>query len=55
MQIRLKRSLLVNEHKNFVVDHPFIFFIVTQSNNIVFVGRMAKIDPLVINLVKEEL
>lgn len=55
MKIRLKRSLIENEHKDFVVDHPFIFFILTQSDSIIFVGRMAKIDPLVINLIKEEL
>ncbi|XP_060880898.1 serpin B4-like isoform X1 [Metopolophium dirhodum] len=30
--------------KDFVVDHPFIFFISTMCNFILFVGRMTKID-----------
>ncbi|CAI6368280.1 unnamed protein product [Macrosiphum euphorbiae] len=30
--------------KDFFVDHPFIFFISTMSNFILFVGRMTKID-----------
>ncbi|NP_001156566.1 serine protease inhibitor 4-like isoform 1 [Acyrthosiphon pisum] len=30
--------------KDFIVDHPFIFFISTRCNFILFVGRMTKID-----------
>ncbi|XP_008183051.1 leukocyte elastase inhibitor isoform X2 [Acyrthosiphon pisum] len=30
--------------KDFIVDHPFIFFISTMCNFILFVGRMTKID-----------
>ncbi|CAI6369441.1 unnamed protein product [Macrosiphum euphorbiae] len=29
---------------DFVVDHPFMFFILTRCNIIIFVGRMTKID-----------
>jgi len=54
MAIRMKRSLIMNEHKDFIVDHPFIFFILTTSCSIIFVGRMTKIDSLA-HLIKEEL
>ncbi|XP_060880830.1 serpin B4-like isoform X2 [Metopolophium dirhodum] len=35
------------QSKYFVVDHPFIFFISTRCNFIMFVGRMTKIDEYV--------
>ncbi|XP_027846973.1 leukocyte elastase inhibitor-like isoform X4 [Aphis gossypii] len=54
MKIRMKRSLIMNEHKDFIVDHPFIFFILTASCSVIFVGRMTKIDSLA-HLIKEEL
>lgn len=55
MAIRMKRSLIMNEPKDFVVDHPFIFFISTKGGRIIFVGRMTKIDSLVQHFIKEEL
>jgi len=55
MNIRLKRSLIMNEHKDFGVDHPFMFFISTKNGSFIFVGRMTKIDSLTQNIFKEEL
>jgi len=55
MATRMKRSLIMNERKDFVVDHPFVFFILTKGGSIIFVGRMTKIDSVVQSLTKEEL
>jgi len=55
MANRMKRSLLMKERKDFVVDHPFVFFISTKGGSIIFVGRMTKIDSMVQYLTKEEL
>jgi len=30
-------------YQDFIVDHPFMFFILTRSNTIIFVGRMTTI------------
>jgi len=55
MAIRLKRSLTMNEHKDFVVNHPFIFGILTKIGSTIFVGRMTEIISIAGNLIKEEL
>lgn len=55
MKIRLKRSLTTNIHTDFVVDHPFIFCILTKSSSIIFVGRMTKTNSLSEEAIKEEL
>jgi len=55
MTIRLKRSLTTNEHKDFVVDHPFVFYILTKNGSIIFVGRMTEIESIVRDFIKEEL
>lgn len=55
MSIRMKRSLIMNEQTDFVVDHPFIFNILNKNSSVVFVGRMTKIDSLGNNNLKEEL
>lgn len=55
MKIRLKRSLPTYIHTDFVVDHPFIFFILTKSSSIIFVGRMTKTNSLSAEAIKEEL
>lgn len=51
----MKRSLAMHEHKDFVVDHPFIFYILTKSSSIIFVGRMTKIKSISGSITKEEL
>lgn len=55
MRIRVKRSLIMNERKDFIVDHPFIFFISNKGGSIIFVGRMTIVDSLVQHFTKEEL
>lgn len=55
MAIRCRRSLKIRENKVFVVDHPFIFYILTKKGSNVFVGRMTKIESTEPNLLKEEL
>lgn len=55
MSIRLKRSLNTYEPKDFIVDHPYVFYILTKIGSIVFVGRMTKIDSLLQTHIKEEL
>lgn len=55
MSMRLKRSLAMNEHKNFVVDHAFIFFILTKNGSNIFVGRMTEIKSISKSFTKEEL
>jgi len=55
MTIRLARSLNTNIHKDFVVDYPFVFCILAKNGNILFVGRMTKINSSVQNLTKDEL
>lgn len=54
MAIRKKRSLKVYEPKDFVADHPFIFYILTKTGSIIFVGRLTNIDTLV-HPIKDEL
>ncbi|VVC37390.1 Serpin domain,Serpin, conserved site [Cinara cedri] len=44
MSIKKKKYSMVNRHEDFVVDHPFIFNIMTKNNTIIFMGRMAIID-----------
>lgn len=34
----------VISRKEVIVDHPFMFFILSRCNSIIFVGRMTKID-----------
>lgn len=44
MSIQKRKRSIVNGHEDFVVDHPFIFNIMTKNNSIIFMGRMTKID-----------
>lgn len=44
MSIQKKKAPQVNGHEDFVVDHPFIFNIMTKNNCVIFMGRMVKID-----------
>lgn len=55
MSIRLKRSINVHEPKDFIVDHPYVFYILTKIDSVVFVGRMAKINSLLQTHINEEL
>lgn len=55
MAIRLKRSLRMNDSKDFIVDHPFIFCILTKNSGIIFVGRMTNINSVALNHIKDEL
>lgn len=56
MGIRLKRSInILCEPKDFIIDHPFVFYILTKIDSIIFVGRMTKIDSLTQNNIKDEL
>lgn len=55
MSVRVKRSLMTNEPKDFVVDHPFLFYILSKNASVIFVGRMTDVDSLAQNLIKEEL
>lgn len=50
----LKKGSLAR-HKDFVVDHPFIFYILTKTGSIIFVGRMTEIKSITENITKEEL
>lgn len=45
----------MSEHKDFVVDHPFIFYILTKNGSIIFVGRTTEIKSVSENITKEEL
>lgn len=45
----------MNEQKDFVIDHPFIFNILNKNGSIVFVGRMTEIDSFEQKIFKEEL
>lgn len=54
MAIRKKRSLKVYEPKDFVADHPLVFYILTNTGSVIFVGRLANIDVLV-HPIKDEL
>ncbi|XP_025406323.1 serpin B4-like isoform X3 [Sipha flava] len=47
MSIRKKRCLKMNEPKDFVADHPFLFYILTKLGSIIFVGRLTNIETLV--------
>lgn len=47
MSIRKKRYLEMNEPKDFVADHPFLFYILTKTRVIIFVGRLTNIETLV--------
>lgn len=55
MEIRRKRSLETNQPKNFIVNHPFIFYIITKNGSYVFVGRIIKLKSIESSFIKEEL
>jgi len=56
MTIRTKRSLPnPTLPKDFVVNHPFTFYVLTKNGSIMFVGRMTNIELSSQILVKEEL
>lgn len=55
MAIRVKRSLRMNAQKNVIVDHPFVFYILTKNDSIIFVGRMTEIESIDGHFIKEEL
>lgn len=55
ISVRVKRSLVTIDPKDFVVDHPFVFYILSKNASVVFVGRMTDIDSLAQNIIKEEL